>query len=85
MFNGTEDLRPAQRLSGYDGMAKEAEPDIVRAARVFDEARRALDHLQLERQKIDEAMKDAQDRMNESAKHIRALIEGQVSVEKARY
>jgi predicted transcriptional regulator len=54
---------------------REEEPQIVRVARHFDEAQRELQMLHQQREKISIAAQEAQQRLNEAAAHLRALID----------
>ena len=51
------------------------EPEIIRAARMFDEAANDLDNLRAQQKKIGETIKMAQEKMNEAASCIRSCID----------
>ena len=59
----------------YTTKAVDEEPDIIRAARMFDEAQRNLENMKQQRKKIDDAMRGAQEQMNEAAARLRSHID----------
>lgn len=59
----------------YAENAISEEPQIIRAARMFDEAQNDLENLKLQQRKIGEAIKSAQEKMNEAAANIRSCID----------
>lgn len=75
---GDGDERPAYRLpehNGYTATTAEAEPEIVRAARAYEEAQRELQHLQEQREKIAMSIQEATSRKDEAAKCMTSIIQ----------
>lgn len=59
----------------YAEKADPGESQIVRYARMFDEASNDLDNLKAQQRKIGEAVKAAQEKMNEAASGIRSCLD----------